>query len=161
LKLVVDANVLLDFAYVGGLADFVQLGDVEVLDVVQAEVQLDSNMPDLLALGCSVIATQANWVTTALATKPSGLSLPDALCVYYAQTNRYTLLSNDKQVRTACTARGVVVHGTLWVAQELHSRQLCQPKQLCLWLAQWTGARGAYLPSKEVARLRQILGCLP
>ena len=143
----------------GGLRYLGQLGIVEVLDVVLAEVQNDSRLPDLTTLGFRIVAVETSWIAASRVGTPDGLSLVDALCFYHAKQTGRMLLSNDNLLRKTCAANQVEVHGTLWVVQELHRQQLCQASDLCVWLEQWVNHLHAFLPRRELEQLRVLLGC--
>ncbi|WP_119280665.1 hypothetical protein [Calidithermus roseus] len=153
-----DANILIDFANVGGLDSLVKLGTLEVLDVVLAEVD-DLTEPQVSALGVRVVRVQETWFSEARVLKKAGLSLADALCLHYCCTNGHTLLSNDGRLRKACAENQVAVHGSLWAVLELHSRGICPPAVLCGWLSRWENELEARLPASELARVRREVGC--
>jgi predicted nucleic acid-binding protein len=159
LILLSDANVLLDLAPVGGLECLLELGTVEVLDVVLSEVERDPNIPDLSALGFVSVAVQTSWLDAARAMSPQGLSFQDALCLYHAKQAGRLLLSNDKLLRNTATNLQVKVHGTLWVVQELERHKICQAALLCSWLEQWTTSLHAFLPRRELEQIRLAFGC--
>jgi predicted nucleic acid-binding protein len=81
------------------------------------------------------------------------------LCFYHAKEAGRLLLSNDKLLRNTAIAHQVEVHGTLWVVQELHRRQICPPALLCAWLEQWVNHLHAFLPRRELEQVRLLLGC--
>ncbi len=153
-----DANILIDFAKVGGLDALVKLGTLEVLDVVLAEVE-ELSEPQVSTLGVRVVQVQETWLQKAKALKKAGLSLADALCLHYCLTNGYTLLSNDGRLRRACVENQVAVHGSLWAVLELHQRAIRPPDVLCSWLSRWENELEARLPASELARVRRVLGC--
>jgi predicted nucleic acid-binding protein len=153
-----DANILIDFAKVGGLGALVKLGSLEVLDVVLAEVEGLSE-PQVTALGVRVVKVQETWLPAATALKKRGLSLADALCLHYCHTSGHTLLSNDGRLRRACAENQVAVHGSLWAVLELHQRAICPSEVLCEWLFRWENELEARLPASELARVRRVLRC--
>jgi hypothetical protein len=157
--LISDANILLDLAPVDGLGYLVQLGTLEVLDVVLTEVQSDPRVPNLAALGIRIVPVEPAWLLPAQTLKQGGLSLPDAFCLHYASTGNHILLSNDKPLRKACHTAQVEVHGSLWIVLELHRQNLAAKDVLCDWLEQWTTVLKARLPTQELALVRQTLGC--
>jgi hypothetical protein len=150
---------LIDLSAVDGLGALLQLGQLEVLDVVLAEVANDPRVPDLLSLGVRIVAVEADWILGAHAYKTSALSLQDALNIVYAKANTCTVLSNDGPLRKACVSHGVAVHGSLWVVLELHRLQICPATQLCRWLHDWVSTHKARLPQRELDLVRQNLGC--
>lgn len=154
-----DANILLDLAPVNGLEYLVQLGTLEVLDVILAEVKSDPRVPNLAELGIRIVPVEPAWLLPTQALKQGGLSLQDAFCLHYATTGNHILLSNDKPLRKACNTAKVEVHGSLWIVLELHRQNLCQKDLLCDWLDQWATVLKARLPTQELILVRQTLGC--
>lgn len=154
-----DANILIDFASVGGLGPLVELGRLEVLDVVQAEVQGDPRVPALGPLGVRVVPVPPEWLPEAARFRRSGLSPPDLLCLYHCVSSGRVLLSNDGRLRKACAEHKVEVHGSLWVVLELNRLGICPPNTLCDWLQRWEDELKARLPLSELAQLRKTLGC--
>lgn len=159
MTLLSDANILIDFAKVGGLESLARLASLEVLDVVLAEVD-DPCKSQVLALGVQVVQVQETWLPEAMVLKKSGLSIADALCLHYCRTSSSTLLSNDGRLRRACAESGVVVHGSLWVVCELYNQKVCLPEVLCNCLYCWEKELKARLPADELAQVRQVLGCI-
>lgn len=133
MTLLSDANILIDFAKVGGLESLARLATLEVLDVVLAEVD-DLCESQVSKLGVRVVQVQEMWLPEAMVLKKGGLSIADALCLHYCRTNGSTLLSNDGRLRRACAESGVVVHGSLWAVRELYDQEVCPPDVLCDWL---------------------------
>jgi len=156
--LLADANILIDFAEVGGLEFLARLGTLEVLDVVLAEVD-DLGEPQVSTLGVQVVQVEEAWLPAAQALKKAGLSLADLLCLYYCSANGRTLLSNDKRLRRACGENGVAVHGSLWAVLELHHQAICPPDVLCGWLSCWENELKTRLPTTEVTQVRRVLEC--
>jgi hypothetical protein len=150
---------LIDLSAVDGLGALLQLGQLEVLDVVLTEVANDPRVPDLSALGVRIIGVEDNWVLEAQRYKTSALSLQDALNIVYAKAQGCTVLSNDGPLRKACVLHQVAVHGSLWVVLELHRLRICPAVQLCRWLHDWVSTHKARLPKKELELVRQNLGC--
>jgi predicted nucleic acid-binding protein len=157
LILLSDANILIDFALVNGLEHLVRLGPIEVLDVVFEEADEPAiTNPD--QLGLVIVKVQTDWVTIARGERQGKLSLPDALCLYYARTQGRVLLTTDAPLRKYATAAKVEVHGSLWVVKELFERDLCDAKTLCAWLENWPKLN-ARLPVVEVGKLKMLLKC--
>lgn len=117
--LVVDANVLIDFCKTerSVLALVTRhLCTVHVADQVLAEVkQLDRAGAD--ELGINVVTVEFSMLERAAAASVrSPLRFQDWLCLLLAEERSWTCLTNDKRLRTECTARGIAV---LWGLQLL------------------------------------------
>lgn len=157
-----DANVLIDLGYVDGLSLLMQLGTVEVLDIVLDECY-HPRQPELpraiVAAGIQKVHTLSQWAQLARTYQTGPLSFQDALCLYYAKTYQRILLTNEKPLRKFCQEQQVPVHGTLWIIQSVHERQLLDAMALCEWLA-ILDRHNRRLPKAEVNSLKQQLGCL-
>ena len=153
-----DANILIDLGYVDGLALLPQLAPVEVLDVVLQECEHPSQ-PDLAenvrACGIREITTETRWAKQAKRVR--GLSLQDALNLYYAERYGRVLLTGDGLLRGQSALLGVEVHGSIWLVEQAYRRELFTADTLCDWLGEWSRTRR--LPGKELRRLRAVLGC--
>ncbi|MCC6176399.1 MAG: hypothetical protein IT305_13920 [Chloroflexi bacterium] len=157
--LLADANVLIDLGYVNGLAWLCALAPVEVLDIVLAECQHGSQpdlVPEIKRAGVQTVATDSAWLPEALPYHCRGLSLNDALNLYYARRFGRVLLAGDKPLRDRCGEVGVTVHGSLWVVEQLHQHSLVEGALLCGWLDVWPRF-GRRLPPRELERLRRML----
>jgi rRNA-processing protein FCF1 len=110
--LILDACILIDFceADASVLTVFSRhLGAIHVAATVLDEVeQLDESQA--AALGLNVVDPSLDQLT-ASSVKRGRLSAADHLCLVLARDNGWTCVSNDKALRTACTAEGVPV---LW-----------------------------------------------
>ncbi|NJL99715.1 MAG: PIN domain-containing protein [Synechococcaceae cyanobacterium SM2_3_2] len=154
-----DANILIDLAYVNGLAVLTQLANVEVLDVVFDECQYPEGIQtNILAVGIKQVTTQSAWLQLSQSYRQGPLSQQDALCCYYAKTFDRMLLTNEKPLRTRCQREGIPYHGILWVIREAHSKQLASNPTLCEWL-HILQTQGSRMPKQELLDLRTILGC--
>ncbi len=154
-----DANILIDFALVGGIQHLTRLGKVEVLDAVFEEAR-DPKITDPELLGLVIVSVQEEWIAAAQTQREGKLSLQDALCLYYAQAQNRVLLTTDAPLRKAALPLKVEVHGSLWVVQQLFERGLCDVSVLCHWLEVWPSLN-ARLPAKELSELKKRLGCTP
>ena len=65
MSLLSDANILIDFAKVGGLESLARLATLEVLDVVLAEVD-ELCESQVSALGVRVVQVQEAWLSEAI-----------------------------------------------------------------------------------------------
>ena len=157
--LLADANILFDFGWVeGGLAALASLGPLEVLENVRDEIKEPDVLEVLLTLNVTFVPLQDSWTADLLAAKRGGLSLPDASCLHYARLAGRTVLTSERRLRQRCLAEGVEVHGSLWVVAQMFKQGRPSPDVLCHWLDRWV-EDGARLPAKELADMRQRLGC--
>lgn len=161
MTLLVDANVLIDLWYVGGLWILPKLARTEVLDIVLAECLEDRNpgiRQQVLNAGITEVESNRDWWEAAKQLKNSRLSARDVFNLYYAIIFGRVLLTNEWPLRKKCRQFGVSVHGTLWVIQQAYEMRLVDVRDLCKWLhvLPETGSR---LPEDELMRLRQALGC--
>lgn len=161
--LLADANVIIDFALVQGVHALTMLEPLEILDVIVQEAAVDERLPDLQKTlqnaGVRVIAVEHDWSEQMQRLRTGRLSAPDGWCLYYAKTFKRTLLTADKPLRLQCDEHRVLVHGHLWVVEQLFSQRLATAPQLCQWLEFWV-QDGSRFPKQELEQLRQRLGCL-
>ncbi|MGE5483848.1 MAG: hypothetical protein ACM3X4_02385 [Ignavibacteriales bacterium] len=159
--MLVDAMVLIDLEYVGGISLLPQIGATEVMDVVLAEC-IHPSQPLLeshvRAAGISVIRSQTEWLFEALALKTDALSAQDSLNLFYARTFGRTLLTNEKALRQMCERLCVRAHGTLWLIEQAFTGNLLPAAELCRWLRALPEF-GRRLPRTETHRLSRLLGC--
>jgi rRNA-processing protein FCF1 len=62
-------------------------------------------------------------ITSIIDTKP-GLSFTDASVIEVAIRRDAVILSSDKSLRNESTRRGIIVHGLLWVLEELFNQDI-------------------------------------
>lgn len=159
--LLTDANVLIDLWHVDGLTILPQVGGVEVLDVILNECD-DPRQPGLREQaekgGIRIVKAENAWVPGALQLRTSALSLQDCLNLYYAWQFGRILLTNDLPMRKRCEELQIGFHGTLWVVRQVRQLRLVTEERLCEWLSVLSQAKRR-LPSKEIQRLKQELGC--
>lgn len=79
----------------------------------------------LQRLGFEVGVLQPRSVLRVYALRPQypRLSVPDLFAFFLAQDLGAMLLTGDARLRTLGTSQGLIVHGTLWVLDELVARQ--------------------------------------
>lgn len=156
-----DANVLIDLGYVDGLSVLMQLGTVEVLDVVFDECCHPSQpeLPgEITVAGIDKITVTKEWALLARPYQTGPLSFQDALCLYYAKTYQRLLLTNERPLRRRCEEQQVPVHGTLWIIQSVYEQGLVNTATLCEWLS-ILNRQNRRLPKPEVAVMKSLLGC--
>jgi hypothetical protein len=150
---------LIDLDRVGGVEVLPALATTEVLDIVLAEVD-NPHQPTianrLRSAGAIVVTTERQWVAASLAYRVPGLSVPDAINVYYALTFGRVLLAGDRKLRNCADTANVEVHGSLWLVEQLDAQGLVPPAELIRWLDAWPRL-GRRLPTRETAQLRARL----
>ena len=120
LLLIRDTNILLDWEDGGRLDALFSLGaTLAVPDLLLAE-ELADRADRLRALGLVVRPLGAAGIgrAAALARKHRKPSRIDLLALALAEQERCPLLTGDRDLRVAAEAEGVVVHGTLWLAEQ-------------------------------------------
>lgn len=116
--LVADTSVLVDLER-GGLlqAVFVSGLDFVVPDLLYEKELAARNGPYLQTLGLGVVELTPLEMLLAQNLKNSGagLSLPDCYALACATRPGHSLSTGDRGLRQAAEARGVEVHGALWL----------------------------------------------
>lgn len=159
--LLVDANVLIDLWHVDGISVLPHVAPTEVLDIVLQECDERIN-PGLHAQvaksGIQVVKAMPHWWDTAKNMKRGGLSVEDALLLFYATSNGRVVLTNERPLVRACNNLNVCVHGTLWLILQAFQRHLVPANRLCKWL-EILPAKERRLPLAEVLRVKRQIGC--
>ena len=123
--LVVDANVLIDYANSDpGILSLVanNIGTIYVPSVVLDEVE-QFNEDDCEKLGLQVLDEPVNVLLSAGEGR-GPLSFPDRVCLLLAKENQWTCLSNDKPLHKACKKDGVTVIWGLRLMIDLVEKKL-------------------------------------
>jgi predicted nucleic acid-binding protein len=82
---------------------------------------------------------------------PRGLSIVDQGLIFYAIANTdYLILSNDGLLRKTAKQRQVEIHGSLWVLDCLHEKNLVSNQRLCGVLKHLQKGGFRRLPVKEI-----------
>lgn len=156
-----DANILITLFDVNGVSVLAQIAPTEVLDVVLGECEHDSQ-PGLReaveAAGIDIVPSDTTWVSPARQMMDGKLSLPDALCLFYAKSQGKVLLSGDRPLRNRCEVEGIEYRGAIWVVREVYNRRLLSPEELCRWIKIWP-LMERRLPRDELDRLKRELNC--
>lgn len=159
--LVTDANILITLFDVDGVAILPQIAPTEILDVVLAECEHESQ-PGLraavVAAGIGIVSTEMEWTIPARQLMDGRLSFQDALSLYYAKTQGRVLLSGDRPLRNRCEIENVAYRGMIWVVEEAYKRELMPAEELCRWVRTWPLTERR-LPGADLDRLRRDLGC--
>jgi rRNA-processing protein FCF1 len=118
--LVVDANVLIDYAQTdrGILALAAQhIGSIHVPRVILDEVEQLSEA-DCHSLGLTLVDEPLEILATAAETR-GALSFEDHVCLLLAKQNRWTCVTNDKRLHAECEKEGVSTYWGLRLLIEL------------------------------------------
>jgi predicted nucleic acid-binding protein len=88
----------------------------------------------------------------------SGLSAIDcfALATATCQENGI-LLTGDANLRKVAGAHNVRVHGVLWIIDELHAADDCEPELVVSALELWRDDRTVFLPPAEIENRLRLL----
>lgn len=88
------------------------------------------------------------------------LSANDCFCLATARSmEESVLLTGDKTLRTTAEEQEVVVHGVLWIVDELFDREQCEARLLIQALETWRDDPTVRLPAKEITiRLKRLNG---
>lgn len=154
---VVDANILIDLHIGGLLREFFRLPFRLVApDVIIAELY-DPNGEMLTEHGLQsemLSGAQVQEVASLVA-RHRRVSTNDLFALVLARTLKAMLITGDRRLRQIAVQQGVVVHGTLWVLDEMVRLKVVAPPQAAQALEQML-ARGSRLPQAECQRrLRQ------
>jgi hypothetical protein len=164
--LVSDTSVLVDLER-GGFLDlaFGLPYEFAVPDLLYSR-ELDGYGGDeLVARGLRVEGLDDREVALAQSVRQSltALSLPDVFAYVLAQQRGWTLLTGDGALRELCTSNGIVVHGVLWVLDEIAGHQCATAAQLVSGLETIAGHPRCRLPKTEITvrltRFKAVSGC--
>jgi hypothetical protein len=157
--LLADTSILIDLEHVGGIGILPRLAPCEILDVVLAECEHESQ-PDLaqniISAGITVIETSPELANRANSLRRGGVSTIDMMTLCHARENGHTVLAGDRPLRERCVEEGVAVRGSIWIVEEAHRQRLLEAAELMRWLSIWPTV-GRRLPAEELKRLRQLL----
>ncbi|EGK12949.1 hypothetical protein HMPREF9374_1102 [Desmospora sp. 8437] len=159
--LLADANVLIDLCLTDGLDVLPRIASTEVLDVVLDECDHPKQpriREQVYEAGIRVISVQYDWLYEADQLRTPNLSTQDSLNLFFARKSKRVLLSNDGPLRERCQELQVEFHGTLWMIEEIHRRNLVEPPKLCRWIS-ILSTSGRRMPPVETKRIKQLIGC--
>ena len=154
---VVDANILIDLHIGGLLREFFRLPFRLVApDVIIAELHdPDGEMLTEHGLQSETLSGAQVQKVASLVARHRQVSANDLFALVLARTLKAMLLTGDRRLRQIATQQGVVVHGTLWVLDEMVRLKVIAPPQAARGLEQML-AQGRRLPQAECQRrLRQ------
>lgn len=153
--LVVDANVLIDFAMTDAsvLGLVVQyVGPLHVpRDVLDEVESLDDDA--CTRLGLTVVEATLEQLTEAGAGR-GGLSFPDWVCLILARDNRWVCVSNDGKLRRTCNQHGIQVRWGLQLLLDLIAAGAIQPDP-AIELARAIGATNRWISPDIIAEFIQ------
>ncbi|MBR5074840.1 MAG: hypothetical protein IKX26_06390 [Bacteroidales bacterium] len=137
-KIVVsDTNIFIDLVKLGLLDNFFMLPwEIHTTDFVISELT-DSTQKAALNVfikqkKLSVGTLSSEDVTEMLELSnqsPRNISITDISVCIYARNNGYMLLTGDKQLRKVAIAENIIVHGILFLFDELVSHSILTPGQ--------------------------------
>ena len=129
--LVSDTSVLVDLERGGILREFFDLPfDIGVPDVLFEDELEDWEGPDLVALGLKVLTLTSDGVSLAQTYQVAApeLSIPDSFALALAKMDDHILLAGDASLRNLAEDEHVVVHGVLWVFDQLEESGVAKEK---------------------------------
>lgn len=150
---VVDANVLIDLHIGQLLEEFFRLPfQLLAPDVIIAELQ-DPDGKKLLGYGLQSRELSGEQVMEvgSLAAAHRRVSTNDLFALVLARGLKVPLLTGDRYLARIGAQAGVVVHGTLWILDELVRLEVIAPAQAAAGLRRML-ARGSRLPQVECQR---------
>ena len=153
---VADANILIDL-HNGGLLELMLALPYRCMipDLVLEEMHTPS-AGRLLALGFQVGGLEPEGVAEvyALRAEHVSLSVPDLFALTLARDRGAILLTGDGRLRDLAKRRALVVHGVLWVLDEMVGHALLTSQGACQAL-DVIRLKGARLPDAACARMKR------
>lgn len=154
--LVSDTNIWIDLDRANILPAVFQLPcEFVVTDFVYRELQIPEPT-NLTNLGLRVAPLDSAGIIELMRLKAElgNSSLADVSCFHLAALNKWTLLTGDKAVRTACQARGMDVHGVLWVLDQLFEKKILKSENLATALKAMLDLGGRLPQAESEKRLK-------
>lgn len=152
---VADANILFDLRNGCILASIVALPYRFIVpDAVWAE--LDAPLRSIVQnLGFEIGSLKAGAVSEIYSLRPEypRISVADLFALFVAHDHQAMLLTGDIRLKKLAEIRGLVVHGTLWVLDELFARQALNAQDALIALERII-ALGGRLPASECQKRR-------
>jgi len=154
---IVDANILIDLHVGGLLQEIFRLPfRLAAPDVIVAE-RLEPDGETLAGYGLESVELAGNRVleVASLLARHRSVSTNDLFALVLAQTHGATLLTGDRHLSKVADQEGVMVHGTLWVLDEMVRLRVVAPVQAAQALERML-KQGSRLPRAECQkRLRE------
>lgn len=152
---VADANILFDLRNGCILSHLTALPYRFIVpDAVFAE--LDPVLRSTVqSLGFEIGSLEAETVSEIYTLRPEHprLSVADLFALFVARDRQAMLLTGDNRMKRLAEIRGLVVHGTLWVLDELYTQQTMNAQDALAALERIL-ALGGRLPASECQRRR-------
>lgn len=151
--LVSDTSVLIDLER-GNLleAAFSLSCELAVPDLLYRRELRDQNGPALIAMGLRVEELDSEGIglaQTYRSRKPV-LSLPDTFALALAKTQRFALLTGDRELRILAGAEKVECHGVLWLLDRMNDEAAASMESLHIGLQAIAAHPRCRLPRHEI-----------
>lgn len=124
--LISDANILIDLEVCGLTAGFLSLPfEIGVPDFIFFE-ELQDQHPLLLKYGLKILDGDSDTIsdTLKLSSRYKKPKRNDIYALSMAKHRNGVLLTGDMDLRNAAEQEGIVVHGTIWIIEELVKRNM-------------------------------------
>lgn len=159
-RLVIDASITIDLHH-GGIVEllFTLPYEFESPDVIIAEM-IDPAGADLEILGLKSVEFSGEEVAQAMEVheQQPQISIKDIFAFMHAQRTGLPLLTGDRNLRRLTEKHKMIVHGTLWVLDEMVAAGILTKGQAAHALRQIVSMKGR-LPTEECKkRLRDWEG---
>lgn len=148
-----DANILIDLYEAGLLEAFFRLGfESHSTDLILNEI--DQPVHGYVQSGQirqhSLTPEQLEQTFSIQSVSEKGVSLPDCLALWLVKElgNATRLLTGDAKLRQSAENKGIIVHGLLWVFDQIVEKQIISPNKMAARLAELL-SRGSRLPKNE------------
>lgn len=157
-KIVVsDTNIFIDLVKLGLLGDFFSLPwDIHTTDFVINELEVPEQKAAVTAfikrkkLTVGKLDSEEVGLIVERSDETGGkISITDFSVCYYAQKNGYTLLTGDMNLRKVATKENILVHGILFLFDELVKHAILPPELAADTLIKLKGVN-TRLPLEEV-----------
>ena len=157
--LICDTNIFIDLIQAKALDTFWQLSqETYTTDLVMAEMTDPAQQAQLLSaqreehLTVLQLSGEEIGQVAQLPTQRNLKRITDKSVLFKAIELRCCLLTGDRQLRLEAQDRGIEVHGSLWIIQQIHRACLAKPDEL---LCMVDGlAKNPRLPQKLLQQLR-------
>ena len=161
--LVSDSSVLIEFLKRDLLDRMFELRfQFAVPDLLFNEELIDLghyNRQDLVSLGLRVEALDPEGVATAIAYQSRRCALSLVNCFALAHHQGYTLLTEDRRMRSFAVEEGIQHHDLLWIIDQMHQAAILTTSQVVTALEAMRADPRSPVPEQELARrLRSLTG---
>lgn len=156
--LVSDSSVLIEFSKRNLLAKIFQLRfQFAVLDLLFNEELIDLgryDRQDLVRLGLRVEALDPEGLAAAIAyqSRRRALSLLDCFALALAYHSGYTLLTEDRRMRSFALEEGIQHYDLLWIIDQMHPAAILDTSQVATALEAMFADPRSPVPKQELAR---------